>query len=152
MLIRWREHSDKDVTDGRTDGRTDRNVLRAAWSQLKKQGKNVSSAPNTGRNSGKLRKEKKRPKDTIREAETTEGDVRNQIKELDQKNGNGGKSRSKNHNREHENKTRRQRKNKQKELHPRRRQHHQNGRDYSSSTRTDYEWSNTSQTGGRSNM
>ena len=39
MTIRWWEHSDKGVTDGRTDRRTDerteRSVLRAAWSHLK---------------------------------------------------------------------------------------------------------------------
>ena len=39
MMIRWWEHSQKGVTDGRTDGRTDRRtentICRAAWSQLK---------------------------------------------------------------------------------------------------------------------
>ena len=39
MMIRWWEHSQKGVTDGRTDGRTDRRtgwtIHRAAWSQLK---------------------------------------------------------------------------------------------------------------------
>ena len=36
-MIRWWEHSDKDVTDGQTDGRTDgQKCTRAAWSQLKK--------------------------------------------------------------------------------------------------------------------
>ena len=43
MMIRWRQHSGKGVTDGRTDVRTDRqmdgwterSVLIAAWSQLK---------------------------------------------------------------------------------------------------------------------
>ena len=39
MMIRWQEHCEKGVTDGRTDRRTDRqmerSVLRAAWSQLK---------------------------------------------------------------------------------------------------------------------
>ena len=39
MMIRWWEHSQKGVTDGRTDGRTDRQtentICRAAWSQLK---------------------------------------------------------------------------------------------------------------------
>ena len=39
MMIRWWEHSQKGVTDGRTDGQTDRRIepfRRAAWSQLKK--------------------------------------------------------------------------------------------------------------------
>ena len=43
MMIRWWEHSQKGVTDGRTDGQTDRQtdrqtentIHRAAWSQLK---------------------------------------------------------------------------------------------------------------------
>ena len=39
MMIQWKEHSEKGLTDRRTDrrtdGRTDRSVLRAAWSQLK---------------------------------------------------------------------------------------------------------------------
>ena len=47
MMIRWGEHSQKGVTDGRTDGQTDRQtdgqtdrrtentICRAAWSQLK---------------------------------------------------------------------------------------------------------------------
>ena len=39
MMIRWGEHSQKGVTDGRTDGQTDRRtentICRAAWSQLK---------------------------------------------------------------------------------------------------------------------
>ena len=39
MMIGWREHSQKGVTDrrtdGRTDGRTDWTIHRAAWSQLK---------------------------------------------------------------------------------------------------------------------
>ena len=43
MMIRWWEHSQKGVTDGRTDGQTDRRtdgqtentICRAAWSQLK---------------------------------------------------------------------------------------------------------------------
>ena len=39
FMIRWREHSQKGVTDGRTDGRTYRRtentIQRAAWSQLK---------------------------------------------------------------------------------------------------------------------
>ena len=35
MMIRWWEHSQKGVTDGRTDGRTDWTIHRAAWSQLK---------------------------------------------------------------------------------------------------------------------
>ena len=34
-MIRWLEHSEKGVTDGRTDRQTERSVLRAAWSQLK---------------------------------------------------------------------------------------------------------------------
>ena len=48
MIIRWWEHSQKGVTDGRTDGQTDRRtdrqtdrptentICRAAWSQLKR--------------------------------------------------------------------------------------------------------------------
>ena len=40
MMIRWGEHSQKGVTDGRTDGQTDRRtentICRAAWSQLKR--------------------------------------------------------------------------------------------------------------------
>ena len=40
MMIRWWEHSQKGVTDGRTDGQTDRRtentICRAAWSQLKR--------------------------------------------------------------------------------------------------------------------
>ena len=35
MMIRWWEHSEKGVTDGRMDRRTERSVLRAAWSQVK---------------------------------------------------------------------------------------------------------------------
>ena len=39
MMIRWWEHGEKGVTDGRTDGQTDRRtentICRAAWSQLK---------------------------------------------------------------------------------------------------------------------
>ena len=39
MMIRWWEHSQKGVTDGRTDGETERQtentICRAAWSQLK---------------------------------------------------------------------------------------------------------------------
>ena len=39
MMIRWWEHGEKGVTDGRTDGQTDRQtentICRAAWSQLK---------------------------------------------------------------------------------------------------------------------
>ena len=39
MMIRWWEHSQKGVTDGRADGQTDRQtdwtIHRAAWSQLK---------------------------------------------------------------------------------------------------------------------
>ena len=39
MMIRWWEHGEKGVTDGRTDRRTDRQtentICRAAWSQLK---------------------------------------------------------------------------------------------------------------------
>ena len=35
MMIRWREHSQKGVTDRQTDGRTENNICRAAWSQLK---------------------------------------------------------------------------------------------------------------------
>ena len=39
MMIRWWEHGEKGVTDGRTDGRTDRQtentICRAAWSLLK---------------------------------------------------------------------------------------------------------------------
>ena len=39
MMIRWGEHSQKGVTDGRTDRQTDRRtentICRAAWSQLK---------------------------------------------------------------------------------------------------------------------
>ena len=39
MMIRWWEHSQKDVTDGQTDGgtdgQTDWTIHRAAWSQLK---------------------------------------------------------------------------------------------------------------------
>ena len=39
MMIRWWEHSQKGVTDGRTDRRTDgqteNTICRAAWSQLK---------------------------------------------------------------------------------------------------------------------
>ena len=35
MMIRWWEHSQKGVTDGRTDGRTDWTIHGAAWSQLK---------------------------------------------------------------------------------------------------------------------
>ena len=39
MMIRWWEHGEKGVTDGRTDRQTDRQtentVCRAAWSQLK---------------------------------------------------------------------------------------------------------------------
>ena len=36
MMIRWWEHSQKGVTDGRTDRRTDWTIHRAAWSQLKR--------------------------------------------------------------------------------------------------------------------
>ena len=40
MMIRWWEHGEKGVTDGRTDGQTDgqteNTICRAAWSQLKK--------------------------------------------------------------------------------------------------------------------
>ena len=35
MMIRWWEHSQKGVTDGRTDRQTDWTIHRAAWSQLK---------------------------------------------------------------------------------------------------------------------
>ena len=35
MMIRWWEHSQKGVTDGRTDGQTENTICRAAWSQLK---------------------------------------------------------------------------------------------------------------------
>ena len=39
MMIRWWEHGEKGVTDGRTDrrtdGRTENTICRAAWSQLK---------------------------------------------------------------------------------------------------------------------
>ena len=35
MMIRWREHSQKGVTDRRTDGQTENTICRAAWSQLK---------------------------------------------------------------------------------------------------------------------
>ena len=35
MKIRWWEHSQKGVTDGRTDRQTDWTIHRAAWSQLK---------------------------------------------------------------------------------------------------------------------
>ena len=35
MKIRWWEHSQKGVTDGRTDRQTDLTIHRAAWSQLK---------------------------------------------------------------------------------------------------------------------
>ena len=35
MMIRWREHGEKGVTDGQTDRRTDWTIHRAAWSQLK---------------------------------------------------------------------------------------------------------------------
>ena len=39
MMIRWWEHGEKGVTDGKTDGQTDRRtentICRAAWSQLK---------------------------------------------------------------------------------------------------------------------
>ena len=35
MMIRWWEHSQRGVTDGRTDGRTENTICRAAWSQLK---------------------------------------------------------------------------------------------------------------------
>ena len=43
MMIRWREHGEKGVTDrqtdgrtdGQTDGRTENTICRAAWSQLK---------------------------------------------------------------------------------------------------------------------
>ena len=35
MMIRWWEHSQKDVTDGQTDRHTDWTIHRAAWSQLK---------------------------------------------------------------------------------------------------------------------
>ena len=35
MMIRWWEHSQKGVTDGRTDRRTENTICRAAWSQLK---------------------------------------------------------------------------------------------------------------------
>ena len=35
MIIRWWEHSQKGVTDGRTDGQTENTICRAAWSQLK---------------------------------------------------------------------------------------------------------------------
>ena len=35
MMIRWWEHSQKGVTDGRTDGWTENTICRAAWLQLK---------------------------------------------------------------------------------------------------------------------
>ena len=35
MMIRWWEHSQKAVTDGRTDRQTDWTIHRAAWSQVK---------------------------------------------------------------------------------------------------------------------
>ena len=35
-VIRWWEHSEKGVTDGRTDRWTDWTIYRAAWSQLKR--------------------------------------------------------------------------------------------------------------------
>ena len=35
MMIWWQEHSEKGVTDRQTDGWTERDVLRAAWSQIK---------------------------------------------------------------------------------------------------------------------
>ena len=35
MMIRWWEHGQKGVTDGRTDRRTENTIHRAAWSQLK---------------------------------------------------------------------------------------------------------------------
>ena len=35
MMIRWLEHGEKGVTDGRTDRQTDRTSHIAAWSQLK---------------------------------------------------------------------------------------------------------------------
>ena len=41
VAIRWQEHSEKGVTDRRTDRQTERGVLRAAWSQLKKNNKNT---------------------------------------------------------------------------------------------------------------
>ena len=46
MMIRWWEHSQKGVTDGRSDRQTDRwtdwTIHRAAWSQLKKWGHPLS--------------------------------------------------------------------------------------------------------------
>ena len=36
FMIRWWEHSQKGVTDGRTDRQTENTIHRAAWSQLKK--------------------------------------------------------------------------------------------------------------------
>ena len=43
MMIRWWEHSQKGVRDGRTDGQTERRtentICRAAWSQLKTKGR-----------------------------------------------------------------------------------------------------------------
>ena len=35
MMIRWQEHSEKGVTDGRTDRQTENTICRAVWSQLK---------------------------------------------------------------------------------------------------------------------
>ena len=35
-MIRWQEHGQKGITDGRTDRQTEISVLRAAWSQCKK--------------------------------------------------------------------------------------------------------------------
>ena len=35
-MIQWQEHCQQGVTDGQTDGQTEISVLRAAWSQLKK--------------------------------------------------------------------------------------------------------------------
>ena len=43
MMIHWWRHSEKGVTGGQTDGQSERRVLRAAWSQLKRQKTNKHS-------------------------------------------------------------------------------------------------------------
>ena len=52
MMIRWWEHGEKGVTDGRTDRQTDRRtentICRAAWSQLKTNGGHFSRSQYVG--------------------------------------------------------------------------------------------------------
>ena len=50
MIIRWRQHSEKGVTDGQTDGRTDWTLHRAAWSQLKVHGASYRFTKSTLKN------------------------------------------------------------------------------------------------------